>query len=218
MHDFITAHAGIVWYWVNHYGFMCEERGDIDRDDLFQAGCMGLIEAERTFDSSKGTWSTWASFYIRKYIRETLGRRKQLQTVPLDMPAYRDDDVTLGETLPDHSITPDDDRLLAREIVQTVRTSVNALPEDTAPVVRSVGLLGLSRAAAALKLGIPADEVRRMYNRGLRDLRKDRKLIELVDLDRETPFHAHKGVAAFHSSGSSVVEDLVEWRLRKSRL
>ena len=61
-------------------------------------------------------------------------------------------------------------------------------------------------------LGISCSELRRRYEGGLRDLRKNRRLIAL---DRETRFHASKGVQAFLSSGSSVVEDLVEWRLRK---
>jgi len=36
-------------------------------DDLMQAGYMGLVEAERTFDASKGkSWAGWAAFYIRR--------------------------------------------------------------------------------------------------------------------------------------------------------
>lgn len=220
MQNLIMQHSRLVWKWVRHYAFLCEGRADVDQDDLYQAGCMGLIEAQRTFDSSKGAWSTWASFYIRKGIREALGRGKRLPTVSLDAPAYRDEDdgTTVLETTPDGSIIPDDDRQIAREIVETVRAAVNTLPEDIAFVMRSVGLLGLSRPDAARMMGITYDELRRLFNRGLRELRKDRSIRALGDLDQETSFHARKGVAAFHSSGSSVVEDLVEWRLRKQGL
>jgi len=46
-----------------------------DRDDLFQAGMLGLIDAYQHFDVSKGTkFSTYAYYYvvgeINKYIRE----------------------------------------------------------------------------------------------------------------------------------------------------
>lgn len=214
MQDLIMQHSRLVWMWVRHYAFLCDRRGDVDQDDLYQAGCIGLLEAQRTFDSSKGTWGSWASVYIRKYIREALGRGKRLQTVPMDAPAYRDDDVTLGETLPDESIIPDDDRQQARELVETVRAAVDALPEDIAPVVRSVGLLELPVPKAARRMGMPESMIRKLYGRGLRQLRKSPSLRALSDLDLETPFHAHKGVTAFLSSGSSVVEDIVERRLR----
>lgn len=45
----------------------------------------------------------------------------------------------------------------------------------------------------------------------IRDLRKDKR-IRLLALDQETRFHAHKGVQAFYTTGSSVVEDAVIWR------
>lgn len=216
MQNLIMQHSRLVWKWVRHYAFLCDGRADVDQDDLYQAGCMGLIEAQRTFDSSKGAWSTWASFYIRKGIREALGRGKRLTTVSLDAPAYRDEDdgTTVLETVADGSIIPDDDRQIAREIAETVRTAVDALSEDIAPVVRSVGLLGLSMPKAAQRMGMPQSMIRKLYGRGLRQLRKNPRLRALSDLDLETPFHAHKGVAAFHSSGSSIVEDLVERRLR----
>lgn len=46
-----------------------------DKDDLFQAGMLGLIDAYKHFDDSKGTkFSTYAYYYIvgeiNKYIRE----------------------------------------------------------------------------------------------------------------------------------------------------
>lgn len=216
MNDFVSKHSRLVWKWVRHYSFLCDNRADVDKDDLYQAGCMGLIDALGGYDSTKGAWTTWASIHIRKWIRETLGRGKRLQTVPLDAPAYRDiDDVTLSETLPDESIIPDDDRLQACEIVRTVRAAVDALPEDVAPTVRAVGLQELSRAAAAQKMGISDAEVRKRYRRGLNGLRSNKDIRALHELDLETPFHARKGVKAFFSSGSSIVEDIVTWRLKE---
>lgn len=215
MDRFIKTHEGLVRRWVRYYSLYCQGRADVDRDDLFQAGCIGLIEAVKTFDGSKGTWSTWASFYIRKYIREALGRGKRLQTVPLDAPAYKDDDdqTSLLETLPDMSIIPDDDRLVTLEIVHAIRAAVDALPEDAAQAVRSLALQRLSRADAAREAGVTEDEIRRRYARGKRRLQHDERMRKLADLDQHTCFHAHKGVKAFHSSGSSIVEDWVEWRL-----
>lgn len=215
MQELIMQHSGLVWKWVRYYRFLCEGRADADQDDLYQAGCIGLMEAAQTFDDSKGSWSNWASFYIRKEIREALGRGKRLRTVSLDAPAYRDDDTPIVDVVEDGSIVPDIDLQIARETVEAVRAAVDALPEDEAAVIRAVDLQGLSRPAAARRMGITISEARKLQGRGLRTLRRNASLCALRDLDQETRFHAHKGVAAFHSSGSSVVEDLVEWRLRQ---
>lgn len=213
MNELIKNNALLVWYWVRRYEWLLETRGDIDRDDLFQAGCIGLFEASATWDAARGAFSTWASWYIRKEIRECLGRKKRLQAFSLDAPAYRDEDndAALLDTLPDTSIIPDDERILSREIVDTVRAAVDALPEDCAAVVRSVELEGRSHAKTAAAMGITPDAVRRFLAKGIRDLRKD-KHIRALALDQETRFHARKSVAAFNTSGSSVVEDAVIWR------
>lgn len=212
MDDLIARNARLIWYWVRRYGWLLESRGDVDADDLFQGGALGLIEAQATYDAARGAFSTWASWHIRKGIQQTLGRSRRLRAVPLDAPAYRDDDeTTLLETLPDTSIVPDDDRILSREIVGTVRAAVNALPEDRAAAVRSVELQGNSRAKTAAMLGITPEAVRGLIAKGIRDLQRDKRIRALA-LDQETRFHAHKGVQAFYSSGSSVVEDAVIWR------
>lgn len=215
MDDLIARNARLIWYWVRRYGWLLEGRGDLDAEDLFQGGALGLIEAHVSWDAARGAWSTWASIHIRKGIRETLGRKNQLYAVPLDAPAYSNDDgysdVSLLDTLPDASIVPDDDRVLSREIVETVNAAVDALPEDCAAAVRSVELEGRSQAKTAAAMGITPEAVRRLIAKGIRDLRKDKR-IRLLALDQETRFHAHKGVQAFYSSGSSVVEDAVIWR------
>lgn len=215
MNDLIARNARLVWYWVRRYGWLLEGRGDLDADDLFQGGALGLIEAYASWDAARGAWSTWASWHIRKGIQETLGRKKQLYAVSLDAPAYSNDDgysdVTLLETLPDTSIIPDDDRVLSREIVETVNAAVDALPEDCAAAVRSVELQRNSQAKTAAVMGITPEAVRRLIAKGIRDLRKDKR-IRLLALDQKTRFHAHKGIRAFYSSGSSVVEDAVIWR------
>ena len=38
MQDLITQHSRLVWYWVRHYAFLCDGRGDVDQEDLYQAG------------------------------------------------------------------------------------------------------------------------------------------------------------------------------------
>ena len=51
-----------------------------------------------------------------------------------------------------------------------------------------------------------------MNRKSLGQLRRNRDLQELAELDGLTRFHAHKGVSSFRRDWSSVVEDAVIWR------
>lgn len=212
---------GLVYFWAKRYQAMLEGRAVVDMDDLIQAGAMGLLEAEKTFLPDKGAWSTWASFYVRKAMLEALGlrgRKSEPLIVSLDAPAYTDDgepsEITLLETLADPT-NPDMDGLLQEdEIVRTVRAAVDDLPEDQRTVTRLHDLEGNPYTKCDELLALNTGESRRINGRALRQLRKDKRLRALA-LDQETAYHRFKGVNAFHSSMSSVVEDLVIWRMAR---
>lgn len=68
--DDLLNYEGLVGSIVNKYSKY------FDREDLFQVGMLGLINAYKNFDSSSGTkFSTYAYYYvlgeIKKYIRDT---------------------------------------------------------------------------------------------------------------------------------------------------
>ena len=102
--------------------------------------------------------------------------------------------------------------LLEDEIVQTVRAAIAALPEDQREVTRLHDLEGITYRNCEQRLNLAQGEARGISRRAHRHLWKNKKLRALT-LDQETAYHRHKGVEAFHSSGSSVVEDIVLWRL-----
>lgn len=216
---FFLDNRGLVYFWANRYRALLEGRAVVDIDDLIQAGAMGLMEAEGTFQPDKGAWSTWASFYIRTAMQEALGLRggkSEPLTVSLDAPAYTDDgepsEITLLETLADPTNPDMDGLLLEDEIVLTVRAAVDDLPEDQRTVTRLHDLEGNSYVKCDQMLELNTGESRRISGRALRQLWKDKRLRALA-IDQETSFYRHKSVTAFHSSMSSVVEDLVLHRL-----
>ncbi len=58
------------------YGIIQRYTNYFDRDDLYQVGMIGLINAYQNFDSSQGTkFSTYAYYYVqgevKKYVRES---------------------------------------------------------------------------------------------------------------------------------------------------
>lgn len=212
---------GLVYFWAKRYRAKLEGRAVVDLDDLLQAGALGLVEAEKTYQPEKGAWATWASFYIRSAMLEALGLRggkREPFVMSLDAPAYTDDgessEITLLETLADPTNPDMDGLLLEDEIVLTVRAAVDDLPEDQRAVTRLHDLQGNPYTKCDELLELNTGESRRINGRALRQLRKDKRLRALA-LDQETSFIRYKGVESFHSSMSSVVEDLVIWRMAR---
>ena len=74
---------------------------------------------------------------------------------------------------------------------------------------------GKTYTAIAKCMGTDAGKVRRWTSEGLRRLAADKRIRaiskERRGIDDQTRFHAHKGVAAFRNTRSSVVEDAVLW-------
>ncbi len=74
MLDQVLENEGLVYSIINKY------HGYYDKDDLYQVGIIGLIDASKKFDSSMGVkFSTYAYKYIlgevTKYMRENVGLR-----------------------------------------------------------------------------------------------------------------------------------------------
>lgn len=230
-----NENKGLLWHWARRYAGLCEQMPEIDVEDLAQAGFFGLIDALQTFNADAGAWSTWASYHIRRHMMETLGlrsastsyrvtdehghvRRRLYKIASLDSPAYPSDDscdVSLADTVPDESLPDMEERAEALDTARVVREAVAAL--DSPEMQRSIVeyfFKSKTFKQIADEQGETVNTIRNLCNKGLRRLRQARSIRQLSDtwIDRETRFHAHKGVTAFWSSGSSVVEDAVMWR------
>lgn len=213
-----NENRGLLWLWANRYREIIRDRGDIDSEDLIQAGFLALCEASATYQPDKGAWSSWASFYVRKAMRECIGLRgkKRIQPVSLDIPIGEEGDNALVDLIADDSLPDSDANILRAERAKDVREAVNAIKGDSArQAVQRVYLNGESYAEAARGLNVPESVLKGMLARGKREMRNNWRLRRAVDLDAETRFHAHKGVAAFHRDMTSVVEAAVMWREKR---
>ena len=193
----------------------------VDVDDLIQAGYMGLVEAERTYDASKGkSWAGWAAWHVKNAMAVAVGikgtrERAHLHAVSLDAPLSDEEGAaSLLDTLADESIPDASTRLVEAERAATVRAAVDRLAGDRREVVRRHDLDGMSYAKTGEGMGISAEAVRGIRVKALRDLRRDWKLRRL--LDEETRFYQHKGVSAFNTDWTSVTEAAALWRIEHS--
>lgn len=82
MLDQVLENEGLVYSIINKY------HGYYDKDDLYQVGIIGLIDASKKFDSSMGVkFSTYAYKYIlgevTKYMRENVGLKVSREVLKL---------------------------------------------------------------------------------------------------------------------------------------
>lgn len=206
---------GLIGMWVKHYRPLWENDPVCDPDDLMQAGFLGLVAAAQTHDPDAGSWSGWASYHIRTAILDALGRRrKQLRTVSLDIPLGDDaDGDTLGDLIPDESIPDAGEDLQRIATAQAVRDAIRAIPsQQQRRALELVRLEGKTQKEAGALLGVSFQYIGTLNRKSLRELRKNRALQELAELDGLTHFHAYKGVGSFRRDWSSAVEDAVLWR------
>lgn len=207
----------LLWYWANRYANACRLQAGVDLEDLVQSGFLAVVEAYKSFDKEQAAWGTWVSWYIQNSIKESLGMRgkKRINAVSLNEPVMDADgnETDRLEMIEDTSLSPADEGVISEEIRAAVRKAVDAIPnENTRNAVRLVYLEGNSHIQAAQRLGMTPEAVGGYLSRGKQAMRRNGRLKREIELDEETRFHAHKGVSAFLSTGSSVVEDAVLWR------
>ncbi|MBR3505330.1 MAG: sigma-70 family RNA polymerase sigma factor [Clostridia bacterium] len=216
------ANHGLICLIARRYLRLCELNRAADLEDLIQAGHIGVWKAAETFDPNGGkTWAGWAGWHIQREIRALLGvasarRRADLGAVSLNAPLSGDDPDgdTIGDMIADESL-PDACEAMQREQTrETVRAAVARLEGPERAVIEWHELHGLSYGALAAETGEAAEALKRAGRRGMNHLRQDMAL-RAYWLDLQTNFYARKGVRAFNTSWSSVVEDAALRRIGK---
>lgn len=126
----------------------------LSADDLYQEGMIGLLEANKRFDPSRGTqFSTYAHYWISKRILSAVGDEVQSPADPSTL-----------EDVPDTSAGPVvDTQLLSR------------LPKDMPVLERQVIILSYEKsytiAQIADRLDISRERVKQLRGKALRRLR-----------------------------------------------
>ena len=175
----------------------------VSREDLFQCAALGAVEAVHSYKPEKGPFEAWMGGYIRNACRACLGlrgrkREEHFATISLDAPVKGAEDLTVGDCIEDE---------LSRAAFEDVETQIDL------ELLRRDLAAALSRLPPEMREPIQQhdldgeplrpDQVQ-PRQRGLRQLRRDRTLTPYVP-----NYHRHKGLAAFRTTWSSIVEDEV---------
>ena len=201
--DLWQQNTGLIWRWASRYQFAAE------MDDLMQMAFIGLMKAVDGYRESEGVlFMSYARFHIRNSIRVELGlhhprTQPRPTVVSLDDLVPGTDDITLLDTLASGDAGPLEQTELA-DTRRRVRASVDRLPQLQAEVLRRRWFEGTPFADIAEACGVGYAKACLLHKNALERLARDWRLLDL-----QTQYHRHKGVRAFRSSWSSVVEDAV---------
>ena len=204
-------------YWAGRYSWALEVRNDLDREDLQQAAFLGILQARNGYREDLGSFATFAGYYARNEIRALLGiRNGKLPPVleSLDEPLNDETDDTRLDLLADETIPDPDAGLIEAERKQTVRDAVDRLQEDQRAVVSLHFFEGKTYQQAADEMNLTRDRVTTIFQNARRNLRRDRYLKALAEVNRRTPYLLGVSVTRFNSTFTSAVEELVLLRER----
>lgn len=204
-------------YWAGRYSWALEVRNDLDREDLQQAAFLGILQARNGYREDLGSFATFAGYYARNEIRALLGiRNGKLPPVleSLDEPLNDETDDTRLDLLADETIPDPDAGLIEAERKQTIRDAVDRLQEDQRAVVSLHFFEGKTYQQAADEMNLTRDRVTTIFQNARRNLRRDRYLKALAEVNRRTPYLLGVSVTRFNSTFTSAVEELVLLRER----
>lgn len=210
-----TMNTGLVAYVAKRYIGLLGERGDCDYDDLMQAGFLGLYQAATKYAPDRGAkFSTYAVFHIMREMRRALGiltekHDTSVNAISLDAPLYKDsDNITILNTL---AVPGEEENPIEREeLCAAVRAAVARMKHGAARrTVEAYHFEGMSEAQQAEAEGVSEQSISNRLYRGYRELYNDPELQRWAVDYTYTNLYRTKGIRAFNTSFSSVVEDIV---------
>ena len=175
----------VVWYARRYYTritkFDGTTKGSVDIDDLTQSGYLALADAVADYDSTKGAFTTYLHFHIKKeFLNDALS---------LDVPVNEDDPdgLTKLDFVPDQrdDISDADDRIFLEELHNAIERALDTLPQKQAVAIRSEFWDGRTLKETAEKMGYSTIEsVRQLRQAGLQRIRNSsdgKKLEQFLD-------------------------------------
>lgn len=183
------------------------ERLGLDMEDLLQESYFAMEAAVQAYRPEAGyAFSTYLGRQARKAVRTLLyywnGKRRYVETVSLDTPVG-EEDTPLRDLLPSGAVPFEEtttDQIQHGELRETMRRRLRP-DEYTVIQLRYWQCLPLKETGA--QFGHGAEWAREQERRALKRLRHFR--YEFAD----SYCYRHKGLTAYKSSLSSVVEDVV---------
>lgn len=170
----VATHRGLAVAQANRYwrnSRPAAERRGLDREDLESIALVGLVQAIRAWDPSRGSFSTLATHCIMHELQRALAwtqKRNQCVVVSLDDVLDADEDRPLWERLADSSAVDPEEAAIART---QLRDGLERLPREDRELIVGLYNHGRSVREMAERLGTTTQAVQNRHRRVLTRLR-----------------------------------------------
>ena len=151
----------------SRYTSILDRSGAVGLEDLYQVGCIAVLEAQKRYDPAGGaSFITFITLPIKSAMRRALGFNSNTGAAPVQL-VYLDEPITIesdGEitridTIPDSSILPFDEPMIEdetrKETAVQVRAAVARLKSaKQREAIQRVYFDGMERKTAAAEMGM----------------------------------------------------------------
>lgn len=181
-------HLGLVYKIAHKYALNYGNPGEFQHDDMFeefrQIGAIGLMKAIESYDSTKGAFSTHATFYIVGEITEYF-RKNGTQKRDYRVVSYLDDCVSpsgsdggkqtaLRDLIPDESCPNPQEEVERSEIANLVRRKVEGLSIRQKTIVKmhmGIDCQSMTFDEIGKAIGSSRQYAKQVYDKAIRILR-----------------------------------------------
>ncbi len=174
-------------------------------DDLMSVAWLGVECAVKSYDAEKGMmFVTYAAFYVKSAIRHFLGFGKQAApTLSLDAPVKGTDKLTFADTVEDEQISGEFERVESCDYFDALYAEIDKLNNTHRDVIKRHYLNGETVSSIADSEGVSQNDIQRIKNKALRELKNNRVLKERYV--HEVAYR-HVGVTDFKTTWTSATE------------
>lgn len=209
--------AGLVKWKANHVMTALDGRCGAEFNDLYNSGYLAMVAAVDSYKPESGAFSTWFMYHLKTAFAEATGCRTKAgknepinNALSLDKPLTDEADSSLfGDFIPDKKASATmeavEEREYQKQLHDALETALDAVPENYGDVLRLRYYQNMTLEECGGVLGVGAERVRQMENKGLRFLRKPKNAACLRPF-YDFNFFCNTGMSAFTHSGMSVQE------------
>ena len=196
----------------SRYTALLAKTGAVDMNDLYQVGCMALLNAQKLYNPEAGaSFLGFSQNYIRNAMRKELGfspdGRQPVIMEYLDEPLKDDEDTCKVDMLMDESIEPADERIQRLERYDELHRAIGRLESDKhREIIKRVYFDEETPQQAAASMGMKVGSFYSANQIALGKQRRDYKLKMLC-----APVYS-PSLRTFRLTFTSAVEAEVLWK------
>lgn len=189
----------------------------VEFDDLYQSGYPAMVAAVESYNPAAGAFSTWLMYHLKNAFAEATGyRTKKGRLDPINSAFSMDktvndetDSSLFGDLIPDQraaaTLEAVEDREYQKQLHDALEIALGAVPENYGKVLRLRYYQDMTLEECGGCLGVGAERVRQMENKGLFVLRRPENAAYLRPFFDFNYFYS-TGMGSFVHSGISVQE------------